>query len=315
MKAKLKLEKIFKELQSEREFIILDEEETERYLAIFQICIREYGDTIDNKPYLYRYLEDLMCLLRGVGLLSKYPFSYLKVDKISGFPSWSGIEEIYLLKNKAHDTHKMNEKNIIDNARYRLLRGENVDVNAQNLQLQEFYYQLENLTLPCLGDIRVEGKNTYQDLKYTIKRSRFFSMIEENYQGSQTYTMGCLYYNPVKNQPDLWFFEIDVDRLLERTTHKNSYITDEFKNLIKEYLFFGPEGMCLMVEKNSPGVVRKINKISFGPFYFSPYQEIDVLENGLKNASRYIEQGNAFLFIQEKEINLETGKNDEYVVH
>jgi len=204
------------------------------------------------------------------------------------------IEEIYSL-NKSLDEPLRNGKEIIENARYRLLRGEDVDTHSNLIKLDMLYWRLKKHSIsPVFNTIEIEELE-YEDI--------------ENHKNPKKWEIKWLYYNPIKNYPVIWnitakeklgFLESITKRMIRYKGEKFE-LTKKFKNLIKKNLIFDAEKMYR--ELNQTFHIDSVDCVVVGPFYFSLQQDIEPLKEIVEgDVERYLEDNGTLLIIHKERI-------------
>ncbi|HDD72663.1 MAG TPA: hypothetical protein ENG00_01065 [Candidatus Aenigmarchaeota archaeon] len=267
---------LLKKIDREREILYLDEGYAEDYLHKLMRCLHEFKRELrlekaewfsrEEQREISGIIESLYNLL---SFWRENPTNRFEIDMDSGFPSWASIHEIYSFPEDSTLYGNSYEEKIIENARYRLLMGMDVEANASGMRLIKFRSEIKSTKLPALREPKLLGKS-----KITF-----------------------LDYNPVRNHPIYWSIQLDekneknlrpksVDEFFRRLLFGKNYalkfgrrgrveVHPSFKKSVGENAYLGAKPMYFLLNIEFPDVVERIESLYIGPFYFSPEQNLD----------------------------------------
>ncbi len=266
------IKSLFKELQKEREFLYGDE--IRGYIGkLTWTEWREEEEDFKVNKALYKIID----------IAEEHPLIEVKIDKESGFPPWTLVEEVYSL-NETLEEPPIDWEEIIENARYNLLRGKDVDIHTQTLKLYKLYEELKKRPItPLFNTVDIEK-------------------IDED-SSEEKHSVTFFYYHPVKNYPVVWKINTHVKRrkrfrFWDNIKNKSPIkyekneprLSKEFEKVMKENAIFDAKTMYFMLNHAFPGDIDSVESRIMGPFYFSVRQEIKPLKMLLEgDVEKYLE--------------------------
>ena len=282
MTDRLIFSKLLKKIDRKKQFIHLDKEESYNYLCKMRDCLYRLERSYYNERSTWFDKRELRNISSSVNSLSKLlemvyhhktRFNMMDIDKDSGFPSWAGVQELYSLPEDEMLYSESYKKRIIENARYRLLRGMDVEANATGLRNIEFYSKFRSTKLPELREPTLFEENRVTFLDYSIVRNHpiYWSIILAEKEDPEPQSLNDV------------FKTLILERIHKTPViKKKSKIHDSFRKWVNVNTCVGAKPMYLLLNSEFSDTIEKIKTLYIGPFYFSPEQDLDDASRVLK---------------------------------